>query len=109
MKKPIYYYISHATCKHKNAKERMMADSVEKYRNVIITPEAAEHLADWLEQYVREANIRYPRNRTFTLQRRIKDDDMMASTITVSDGTENRVVYICLNPVTDIIETQEDL
>lgn len=86
-----------------------MAETVEKYRNIIITPEAAEHLADWLEQYVREANIRYPRNRAFTLQRSIYDDDMMASTITVSDGTENSVVYICLNPVTNIIETQEDL
>ena len=109
MKKPIYYYINYPTCKHKNAKERMMAESVEKYRNVIITPEAAEHLADWLEQYVQVANTRYPRNRTFTVQRRIEDYDMMASTITVSDGTENSVVYICLNPVTDIIETQEDL
>ena len=109
MKKAIYYYISHATCKHKNAKERMMAETVEKYRNVIITPEAAEHLADWLEQYVQVANIRYPRNRTFTVQQRIEDDDMMASAIRVSDGTEYSVVYICLNPVTDIIETQEDL
>ena len=109
MKKPIYYYIRYATCKHKNAKERMMAETVEKYRNVIITPEAAEHLADWLEQYVREANIRYPRNRAFTLQRHIEDDDMMASSLAVSDGTENSVVHIFLNPVTDIIETQEDL
>ena len=108
MKKPIYYYISHATCKHKNAKERMMAEAVEKYRNVIITPEAAEHLADWLEQYVREANIRYPRNRAFTLQRSIRND-YLPSSLAVSDGTENSVVYICLNPVTDIIETQEDL
>ena len=108
MKKSIYYYISHATCKHKNAKERMMAEAVEKYRNVIITPEAAEHLADWLEQYVREANIRYPRNRAFTLQRSIRND-YLPSSLAVSDGTENSVVYICLNPVTDIIETQEDL
>ena len=38
MKKPIYYYINRPTCKHKNAKERMMAETVEKYRNVIITP-----------------------------------------------------------------------
>ena len=109
MKKPIYYYIDHPTCKHKNAKECMIAESVAKYQKVIITPEAAEHLADWLEQYVQLANRAYPRNRTFTLQRRIEDDDIMASTITVSDGTENSVVYICLNPVTDIIETQEDL
>ena len=85
-----------------------MAEAVEKYRNVIITPEAAEHLADWLEQYVREANIRYPRNRAFTLQRSIRND-YLPSSLAVSDGTENSVVYICLNPVTDIIETQEDL
>ena len=109
MKKPIYYYISHATCKHKNAKERMMAEAVEKYRNVIITPEAAEHLADWLEQYVREANIRYPRNRAYTLMRNMRYGDTGPSFLAVSDGTENSVVYICLNPVTDIIETQEDL
>ena len=109
MKKPIYYYIYRPTCKHKNAKERMMAEAVEKYSKVIITREAAEHLADWLEQYVQGANMRYPRNRTFTLQRRIEDYDMVSSAITVSDGTENSVVYICLNPVTDIIETQEDL
>ena len=108
MKKPIYYYINYPKCKHKNAKECMMAESVEKYRNVIITPEAAEHLADWLEQYVREANIRYPRNRAFTLQRSIRND-YLPSSLAVSDGTENSVVYICLNPVTDIIETQEDL
>lgn len=108
MKKPIYYYINYPTCKHKNAKERMMAEAVEKYRNVIITPEAAEHLADWLEQYVREANIRYPRNRAFALQRSIRND-YLPSSLAVSDGTENSVVYICLNPVTDIIETQEDL
>jgi hypothetical protein len=60
MKKPIYYYINCPTCKHKNAKERMMAESVEKYRNIIITPEAAGHLDDWMEQYVQVANTRYP-------------------------------------------------
>ena len=108
MKKPIYYYINYPTCKHKNAKERMMAESVEKYRNVIITPEAAEHLADWLEQYVQVANTRYPRNRTLTLQRSIRND-YLPSSLAVSDGTENSVVHIFLNPVTDIIETQEDL
>lgn len=108
MKKPIYYYINRPTCKHKNAKERMMAETVEKYRNVIITPEAAEHLADWLEQYVQVANTRYPRNRTFTLQRSIRND-YLPSSLAVSDGTDNYVVYICLNLVTDIIETQADL
>ena len=108
MKKPIYYYINRPTCKHKNAKERMMAETVEKYRNVIITPEAAEHLADWLEQYVREANTRYPRNREFYVQRIIRND-YLYSFLAVSDETDNYVVYICLNPVTDIIETQEDL
>ena len=109
MKKPIYYYINRPTCKHKNAKERMMAETVEKYRNVIITPEAAEHLADWLGQYVREANIRYPRNRAYTLMRNMRYGDTGPSFLAVSDGTENYVVYISLNPVTDIIETQEDL
>ena len=109
MKKPIYYYISRATCKHKNAKERMMAETVEKYRNVIITPEAAEHLADWLEQYVQVANTRYPRNRTFIFLRNMRYGDTGPSFMAVSDGRENYVVYISLNPVTDIIESQEDL
>lgn len=109
MKKPIYYYINYPTCKHKNAKERMMAEVVEKYRNVIITPEAAEHLADWLEQYVREANIRYPRNRAYTLMRNMRYGDTGPSFLAVSDGTDKYIVYISLNPVTDIIETQEDL
>ena len=108
MKKPIYYYIDRPTCKHNNAKERMMAEAVEKYRNVIITPEAAEHLADWLEQYVQVANTRYPRNRTFTLQRNMRYGDG-PSFLAISDGTEHYVVFISFNPVTDIIETQEDL
>ena len=108
MKKPIYYYINRPTCKHKNAKERMMAETVEKYRNVIITPEAAEHLADWLEQYVQVANTRYPQNREFYVQRIIRDD-YLPSFLAVSDGTDNYVLYISLNFVTDIIETQEDL
>ena len=86
-----------------------MAETVEKYRNVIITPEAAEHLADWLEQYVREANIRYPRNRAYTLMRNMRYGDTGPSSLAVSDGTENSVVHIFLNPVTDIIETHEDL
>lgn len=109
MKKPIYYYINRPTCKHKNAKERMMAETVEKYRNVIITPEAAEHLADWLKQYVQVANIRYPRNRAYTLMRNMRYCDTGPSFLAVSDGTDNYVVYISLNPVTDIIESQEDL
>lgn len=109
MKKPIYYYINYPTCKHKNAKERMMAEAVEKYKNVIITPEAAEHLADWLEQYVREANIRYPRNRAYILMRNMRYGDTGPSFLAVSDGTDKYIVYISLNPVTDIIETQEDL
>lgn len=108
MKKPIYYYISHPACKHNNAKERMMAEAVEKYRNVIITPEAAEHLADWLEQYVQVANTRYPRNRRFYVQRIIRND-YLPSSLAVSDETDNYVVHIPLNLVTDIIETQEDL
>ena len=108
MKKPIYYYINRPTCKHKNAKECMIAESVAKYQNVIITPEAAEHLADWLEQYVQLANRAYPRNRTFTLQRSIRND-YLPSSLAVSDETDNYVVYISLNPVTDIIETREDL
>ena len=109
MKKPIYYYINYPTCKHKNAKERMMAEAVEKYRNVIITPEAAEHLADWLEQYVQVANTRYPRNRAYALMRNMRYGDIGPSFLAVSDGTDKYIVYISLNPVTDIIETQEDL
>lgn len=109
MKKPVYYYISRALFKPKNAKERMMADIVDEYRNVIITPEAAERLADWIEQCVREVNERYPRGKTFALQRSIRNDDMTPSYLSVSDGTENSVVYISLNPVTDIIDTSEDL
>ena len=109
MKKPVYYYISRASCKHKNAKERMMSEIIDEYRNVIITPEAAERLADWIEQCVKEVNVRYPRSKTFALQRNIRNDDMMPSYLSVSDGTENSVVYITLNPVTDIIDTSEDL
>ena len=109
MKKPIYYYIDHPTCKHKNAKERMIAESVEKYKNVIITPEAAEHLADWIEQCVKEVNIRYPRGKTFTLQRSIRNYDMLPSFLSVSDGTEKAAVYITLSPVADIIDTSEVL
>ena len=109
MKKPVYYYINRVSCKHKNAKERMMAESFENYRNVIITPEAAERLADWIEQCVKEVNIRYPRGKTFTLQRSIRNDDMLPSFLSVSDGTEKAAVYITLSPVTDIIDTQEDL
>lgn len=109
MKKPIYYYINYPTCKHKNAKERMMAEAVEKYRNVIITPEAAERLADWLEQYVQVANTRYHRNRAYALMRNMRYGDTGPSFLAVSDGTDKYVVYISLNPVTDIIESQEDL
>lgn len=108
MKKPVYYYISHVSCKHKNAKERMMAESFENYRNIIITPEAAEQLADWIEQCVKEVNIRYPRNRTFTLQRNMRYGDG-PSFLAISDGTEHYVVFISFNPVTDIIDTSEDL
>ena len=108
MKKLIYYYINRPTCKHKNAKECMIAESVAKYQKVIITPEAAEHLADWLEQYVQLANRAYPRNRTFTLQRNMRYGDG-PSFLAISDGTEHYVVFISFNPVTDIIETQEDL
>lgn len=109
MKKPIYYYISRASCKRKNAKERMLAEIVDEYRNVIITPEAAERLADWIEQCVSEVNIRYPRNKGFFFRRYIMNDDRTPSSLSVSDGTENPVVYITLNPVTDIIDTSEDL
>ena len=109
MKKPIYYYINRPTCKHKNAKERMMAENFENYRNIIITPEAAEQLADWIEQCVKEVNIRYPRGKAFTLQRSIRNDAMLPSFLSVSDGTEKAAVYITLSPVTDIIDTSEDL
>ena len=109
MKKPIYYYINRVSCKHKNAKERMMAETVEKYRNVIITPEAAEHLADWIEQCVKEVSIRYPRNKEFYCKRYIMNDDKIPSYLSVSDGTDKPVVYICLEPVTEIIDTSEDL
>ncbi len=109
MKKPVYYYISRALCKRKYVKERMMADIVDEYRNVIITPGAAERLADWIEQCVKEVNVRYPRGKTFTLQRSIRNDDMLPSFLSVSDGTEKAAVYIALSPVTDIIDTSEDL
>lgn len=109
MKKPVYYYISRALCKRKNAKERMMAESFENYRNIIITPEAAEQLADRIEQCVAEANIRYPRNKEFYSKRYIMNDDKTPSYLSVSDGTDNPVVYICLEPVTEIIDTPEDL
>ena len=109
MKKPVYYYINRVSCKHKNAKERMMAESFENYRNIIITPEAAEQLADRIERCVTETNIRYPRNKEFYSKRYIMNDDRTPSYLSVSDGTENPVVYICLEPVTEIIDTPEDL
>ena len=109
MKKPVYYYISHVSCKHKNAKERMMAESFEEYRNIIITPEAVEQLAYRMERCVSEANVRYPRNKEFHLNRYMMDGDEMPSYLSVSDGTDNPVVYICLEPVTEIIDTPEDL
>ena len=109
MKKPVYYYISRAQCKRKYVKERMLADIVDEYRNVIITPEAAEQLADRMERCVIEANVRYPRNKEFHLNRYMMDGDEMPSYLQVSDGTENPVAYICLEPVTDIIDTAEDL
>ena len=109
MKKPIYYYINRVSCKHKNAKERMMAESFEEYINIIITPEAVEQLAYRMERCVSEANVRYPRNKEFHLNRYMMDGDEMPSYLQVSDGTENPVVCICLEPVTDIIDTAEDL
>ena len=86
-----------------------MAESFENYRNIIITPEAAEQLADRIERCVTEANIRYPRNKEFYSKLYIMDDDKTPSYLSVSDGTENPVVYIRLEPVTDIIDTPEDL
>ena len=109
MKKPVYYYINHVSCKHKNAKERMMAESFEEYRNIIITPEAVEQLAYRMERCVSEANVRYPCNKTFYVQCLIRNVDTSNSYLSVSDGTENPVVYICLEPVTEIIDTPEDL
>lgn len=109
MKKPVYYYINRVSCKHKNAKERMIAESFEEYRNIIITPEAVEQLAYRMERCVSEANVRYPRNKTFSVQCLIRNVDTGISYLSVSDGTEKPVVYICLEPVTDIIDTPEDL
>lgn len=86
-----------------------MAESFENYRNIIITPESVEQLAYRMEMCVREANVRYPRNKTFSVQCLIRNVDTCNSYLSVSDGTENPVVYICLEPVTDIIDTAEDL
>lgn len=86
-----------------------MAESFENYVNIMITPEAAEQLADRIERCVTEANIRYPRNKEFYSKRYIMNDDKMPSYLSVSDGTDNPVVFISLNPVTEIIDTPEDL
>lgn len=86
-----------------------MAESFENYRNIIITPEAVEQLAYRMDRCVTEANIRYPRNKEFYCKRYIMNDDKTPSYLSVSDGTDNPVVYICLEPVTEIIDTSEEL
>ena len=86
-----------------------MAENFENYRNIIITPAPAEQLAYTMERCVSEANVRYPRNKEFHLNRYMMDGDELTSYLQVSDVTEDPVVCICLEPVAEIIDTPEDL
>ena len=109
MKKPIYYSINNPICSNKNAKQLFILNKLEKYRNLIITPEEASSIADWMERLVAEANEAYPRNREFRMLRLIYDDDTVPSQLSVSDGTERCVAFIMLQTVTGIIEKICDL
>ena len=104
MKKPIYFYIDHPTCRRHNQKAEELADSLSLYRDLIITPEAATRLAEKVKEKVNELNERYKRCKPFSIQRTaLLGDDPIANWITVSDGTDNPVVHIHLHPVYTII------
>lgn len=69
MKKPIYFYIDHPTCRRHNQKTTELADALSLYRDLIVTPEAATRLAEKVKEKVNELNERYKRGKPFSLQR----------------------------------------
>lgn len=106
MKKPIYFYIDHPTCRRNNKKAEELADSLSLYTDLIITPEAATRLAEKVEEKVNELNEKYKRCKPFSLQcPALIVDDPIANWITVSDGTDNPVVHIQLHPIYTIIDS----
>ena len=106
MKKPIYFYIDHPTCRRHNQKAEELADSLSLYRDLIITPEAAIRLAEKVKEKVNELNERYKRGKPFILQRTaLLGDAYSGNCITVSDGTDKPVVHIHLHPIHTIIDS----
>ena len=106
MKKLIYFYIDHPACRRHNQKAKELADSLSRYTDLIITPEAATRLAEKVKEKVKELNERYKRCRPFSLQcTALFGDDPIANWITVSDGTDNPVVHIHLHPIYTIIDS----
>lgn len=104
MKKPIYFYINHPTCRRHNQKAKELADSLSLYKDLIITPEAAAQLAQKVKEKVDELNEKYKRGKQFHLQRTaLLGDTYSEPNITVSDGTDNPVAHIHLHPIYTII------
>lgn len=106
MRKPIYFfYINHPICRRHNQKAIELANSLSPYRDLIITPEAATRLAEKVKEKVNELNEKYKRGKPFHLQRTaLLGDSYSEYNITVSDGTDNPVIHIHLNPIYTIID-----
>ena len=105
MKKPIYFYIDHPTCRRHNQKAIELADRLSLYTDLIITTEAAARLAKKVKEKVNELNERYKRFKPFIFQRTaLLGEDPIANWITVSDGTDKPVVHIHLHPIYTIID-----
>ena len=106
MKKPIYFYIDHPTCRRHNQNAIELADSLSLYTDLIITTEAAVHLAEKVKEKVNELNERYKRCKPFIFHRTaLLGEDPISNWITVSDGTDNPVVHIHLHPIYTIIDS----
>lgn len=106
MKKPIYFYIDHPTCRRHNQKAEELADSLSQYTDLIITPKTATRLAEKVKEKVNELNERYKRCKPFSLQRTaLLGDAYSENCITVSDGTDNPVAHIHLHPIYTIINS----
>ena len=106
MKKPIYFYIDHPTCRRHNQKAEELADSLSQYRDLIITPNAATRLAEKVKEKVNELNERYKRCKPFSLQLpHFSEGAYSDNWITVSDGTDNAVAHIHLHPIYTIIDS----
>lgn len=104
MKKPIYFYINHPTCRRHNQKATELADALSLYRDLIITPNAAKRLAQQVKDKIDELNEKYKRCKPFRLQRTaLLGDSYSEYNIAVSDGTDNPVLYIHLHPIYTII------